>query len=111
MQKVKLKKFFFTKIINIYLIKKYCKYFLKICCKYETLINASTFFKNSNIEVMSGYFQSYRYFHLYKKLILKDFTFLPGIYKRSNEILNAVKQKRINSDLIFFNKRFEGIKM
>lgn len=61
-------------------------------------MNKNTFFVDNNIEVMSGYFQSFRYFHpKYEKLIRQDFTFLPGVYNLANKILETAKQKRIDA--------------
>jgi hypothetical protein len=52
-------------------------------------------FKERNIEVVKGYFQTIDYFDAnYKKETFESFTFLPGILERSHKLIEEIKLKR-----------------
>jgi hypothetical protein len=56
-------------------------------------------FKERNVEVIRGYFQSYSYVHpIYEKEIRESFTFLPGVQRMARDI---VRSARGNSSFIF----------
>ncbi|VDK82356.1 unnamed protein product [Litomosoides sigmodontis] len=56
-------------------------------------------FINQNFEYISGYLQSYRYFHPQQEdLIHKQFTFLPEIIKRADGYLQRAKHEKYHAE-------------
>ncbi|VDO29456.1 unnamed protein product [Onchocerca flexuosa] len=69
-------------------------YFLS-CCKYYGK-EVDELFVDQNFEYISGYLQSYRYFHPQQEdLIRKQFTFLPEITKRAEDYLREAKDEKL----------------
>lgn len=70
--------------------KKINSWKLKICCEYYSNINL---FNESKFEIITGYFQSYRYFHpKYEALIQNEFQFLKGVQDAAKKELENAKK-------------------
>ncbi|VDN52468.1 unnamed protein product [Dracunculus medinensis] len=70
----------------------------KECCKYQQeLMNGLFSNASQNIELLTGYFQTFRYFHPEEeKRIREEFTFLPEIKKKAERYLQLAKSERLN---------------
>uniref|UniRef100_A0A914Y6T8 L-Fucosyltransferase n=1 Tax=Panagrolaimus superbus TaxID=310955 RepID=A0A914Y6T8_9BILA len=84
--------------IDQYLIKnqKLAKVYNE-CCKFYS--NISLFFEKQSIEILNGYFQSFKYFNDKKEFILKQFKFLPLINDRAHKGLEDAKFKLWDEEL------------
>uniref|UniRef100_A0A1I7ZEZ6 L-Fucosyltransferase n=1 Tax=Steinernema glaseri TaxID=37863 RepID=A0A1I7ZEZ6_9BILA len=71
----------------------------KDCCSYHSDLQL---FMNpdSNVQVLQGYFQSFRYFHPHNEdLIREQFRFLPEISIRAEQIIQEAQFEKINADV------------
>ncbi|KAK0424063.1 hypothetical protein QR680_008479 [Steinernema hermaphroditum] len=79
----------------------------KDCCSYHKDLELFTN-PDSNVQVLLGYFQSYRYFHPHDEdLIREQFKFLPEIAIRAEQIIQDAQFEKFNGDTN--NNNFIGV--
>ncbi|TKR96951.1 hypothetical protein L596_010893 [Steinernema carpocapsae] len=86
--------------INDLLLKENAEHAVefKDCCSYRKNL---TLFTNldSNVQVLQGYFQSFRYFHPHDEdMIRQQFRFLPEITIRAEQIIQEAQFEKFSAD-------------
>uniref|UniRef100_A0AAF5PW27 L-Fucosyltransferase n=2 Tax=Wuchereria bancrofti TaxID=6293 RepID=A0AAF5PW27_WUCBA len=78
--------------LNDELIRRYSS------SKHHFAVKVDELFVDQNFEYISGYLQSYRYFHPQQEyLIHKQFTFLPEIIKLADDYLQKAKYEKLHA--------------